>query len=395
MTFAYTARDPLGNMHDGTIDATSLDEAKQLLLRDGFSVLKIGEDDGGSLFPKRIRRTDIINVTTQLAIMVDTGITLSAALDGIAEQEENPTLKALLLDLQQGVEGGDDFSKVLAKHPKQFDATYRALIQASEQTGQLAEMLETIASYMQKELETKSKVKAAMAYPMVMAGVAIAVTVFLLTYILPKFEPLFSRKGVQLPKITVVLMTVSNSLLGYWWAWLLGAIALTGAFLYFRSTEFGRRTIDQVKISMPVLGPVFRKITISRSVRTLGTMIASGVSILEALKMASAVAGNYHYQLLWSRVHDEVTTGSRICESVGRTPLLPSTLVQMIGSGEETAKLDEVLQKVSVHYDSEVETAIKTATSMIEPVMICVMGIIVGGIAMGLLLPIFSLSRGH
>lgn len=393
MSFAYTTRDPLGKTYDGSIEAPSLEEAKQLLMRDGFAVLKIEEDGDGALFPRRIRRIDIINMTTQLAIMVDTGITLSSALGGIAEQEENPTLKSLLIELQRGVEGGDDFSKVLAKHPKQFDATYRALIQASEQTGQLAEMLDTISSYMQKELETRSKVKAAMAYPLVMAILAVSVTIFLLTYILPKFEPLFNRKGVKLPKMTVVLMTVSDSMLNYWWAWLGGAIVLVGSFLYFRRTDLGRRTIDRAKINLPILGPVFRKVTISRSVRTLGTMIGSGVSILESLKMAAAVAGNYHYREMWQQVHDDVTTGNRICESIGKNPLLPATLVQMIGSGEETAKLDEVLMKVSTHYDAEVETAIKTATSMIEPIMICVMGVVVGSIAMGLLLPIFSLSR--
>jgi type IV pilus assembly protein PilC len=302
-------------------------------------------------------------------------------------------LKKLLLDLNSRVEAGDDFSKVLAQYPKYFDRTYVALIKASEQTGTLGEMLEKIARYAQKELEMRGKVRAAMAYPTVMIVVAIGVTVFLLTYILPKFQPLFERKNVQLPTPTVFAMAASDALMQYWYLWLLGAIAVVAGVWVGRRTRQGKQLLDWVYIHAPLLGPTARKIILSRSVRTLGAMIAAGVSVLDALRLSAEVSANHYYETLWLGVLDAVTTGNRICESLRHTPLVPATLVQMIGAGEETGRLDDVLKKVSVHYDEEVETSIKTLTSMIEPLMITVMGFVVGGIGLALLLPIFSLSR--
>ena len=213
MNFAYEIRDPLGKVHDGTLEATSLEEATQSLLRDGFQVLKLieEEDSGLSLFPRPIKKKEIVYVTSQLAIMVETGITLSVALDGIAKQEENPSLKSLLIELKSDVEGGDDFSSSLAKHPKHFDKTFVSLIKASEQTGSMGEMLERIAEYLQKELEMKGKVRAAMAYPVVMATLAVGVTIFLLTYVLPKFAPLFNKKGMKLPTPTIIMMNASDA----------------------------------------------------------------------------------------------------------------------------------------------------------------------------------------
>ncbi len=395
MNFQYQVRDPLGRVHDGTIDAATPDEATQLLRRDGFQVLSLNESNSGdSLFPRRITRREILYMTSQLAVMVDTGITLSAALDGISEQEENPTLQKLLCDLKSRVEAGDDFSKALAVHSKYFDRTYVALIRASEQTGTLGEMLERIAAYSQKEMEMRGKVRGAMAYPAVMLVVATGVAVFLLTYILPKFTPLFARKNVELPVPTVVMMAVSNAMIDFWYLWVLGVAALVIGFFVLRRMPQGRQALDWVKINAPIVGPTTRKVILSRSIRTLGTMVASGVSVLDALRLSSEVSANYYYERLWRHVLDAVTTGSRICESLRHNPLVPQTLVQMIGAGEEAGRLDRVLTRVSSHYDTEVENSIKTVTRLIEPLLIVVMGIVVGGIGLGLLLPIFSLSRG-
>ncbi len=393
-TFQYSARDPLGKVHDGTVEAASRDAATQMLQRDGFHVLKLEDgDDGLTLFPRPIKRGDIIYVTNQLAIMVDTGINLATALEGIAAQQENPTLKAVLNDLKSRVESGEDFSAALARHPKCFDRTFVALVKASEQTGSLAEILEQISDYLRKEAENRAKVRAAMAYPMVMLVLAIGVTIFLLTYVMPKFEPLFSRKGVKLPTPTVVMIAVSDTLIHYWYAWLIAAVAITAGIFFGRRTQPGRQFIDWLKINLPIVGPMFRKVTISRSIRTLGTMVKSGVSMLDAIRLSAEVAGNYYYERSWLRVLNEITNGNRIHEALSGDALFPRTLVQMIGSGEETGKLDHVLQKVSTYYDREVETSLKTVTSMIEPLMIVVMGVVVGGIGLGLLLPIFSLGR--
>ena len=398
MTYQYRVRDPLGNVHDGTILAPNKEDAQQQLRRDGFQVLELEEEDGDSgisILGPRISKTDIIYATSQLAIMVDTGITLSAALDGIVQQEQNLALKKVLAELKEAVEGGEDLSTALARHPKHFDRTYVSLVKASEATGSLGSMLDTIAGYLRKEVETRGKVRAAMAYPSVMMFLAIGVTIFLLTYILPKFTPLFRSKGVDLPTPTKVMMAVSDVMLGYWYFWVAGLIAAVIGYTFAKRTEPGRQFFDLVKINLPVLGPMFRKVTISRSIRTLGTMLGSGVSMLDSIKLCGEVSGNYHYERVWEDVRDQLTSGKRICEILADNPLFPRVLVQMIAAGEETGKLDYVLNRVSTYYDQEVDTALKTATSLIEPIMIAVMGFIVGGIGLALLLPIFSLSQQH
>jgi type IV pilus assembly protein PilC len=395
MNFEYTASDSLGHTHEASVEAESREEALQKLHRDGLQVINIEEgDDGLNLFPRRVRKSDIIYTTTQLAIMVDTGINLAAALQGLIDQEDNPTLQRLLIELKQEVEAGEDFSAALAKHPKYFDKTFVALIRASEQTGTLGEMLDHIANYMRKDLESRSKVRSAFAYPGVMLVLAIGITAFLLTYIMPKFTPLFSRKGVELPSSTVFLMWVSDSLTEYWYIWLAVVVSLVVGFLFARRTHYGRMGLDWMRLNLPIIGPMFRKVCISRSIRTLGAMVQSGVSVLDALQLSSEVSGNFFYERAWQHALDEVTNGSRISEALSGNPLFPKTLLQMIGSGEETGRLDYVLKKVSGYYDGEVDTALKTATSMLEPLLISVMGVVVGGIGMSIMLPIFTLSRG-
>ena len=287
MTFAYRVRDPLGKVLDGTIQALSIDDATQILRGDGFQVLEIEEGDEGlgELFARRVSRKDLIFVTCQLAIMVDTGITLSSALSGMAEQEQNPSLRKVLGELQQAVEEGENFSTALSHHPKLFDKTYVSLIRASEASGNMGGMLERIASYLRAEVETVGKVRAAMAYPGVMMFMAIGVTIFLLTYILPKFTPIFRSRGTELPTPTKVMMGISDVLLDHWYFWVAGIVATAMAFFFARRTDLGRQVLDTVKIHMPILGSLFRKVTISRSIRTLGTMLASGVPMLDSLKL--------------------------------------------------------------------------------------------------------------
>lgn len=396
-TFQYRVRDPLGKTLAGTIEALSEADATQQLRRDGFQVLELEDDDlassGPGLFAPRISRNDVIYTTGQLAIMLDTGISLSVALAGIISEEKNPTLRGVLVEINQAVESGEDFSAALAKHPKLFDATYVALVQASEATGSLAAMLDRIALQLRKRVEARAKIRAAMAYPCVMLVLAIGVTVFLLTYVLPKFTPIFTRKGIDLPKPTVVMMTISNLLTQHWQWWLAAAVAIVGGLIYSRTTEQGRQGWDWVKVWCPVLGPLVRKATISRSVRTLGAMVDSGVSMLTALQLTGDVSGNYFYRQAWANVAHHVTSGSQIHAALSGNPLFPPMLIQMISAGEQTGKLGPVLERVSNYYDQEIDTSLKTITGMLEPILITVMGVVVGGIAMALLLPIFTLSR--
>jgi type IV pilus assembly protein PilC len=393
LTFQYRVRDALGNEHEGALDAVNRDEAVQQLRRDGLHVIELEEDAGIGLLAPGIKRSDIIYLTNQLAIMVDTGITLSIALAGIAEQEANPTLRKMLLELKQVVEQGDDFSMGLAKFPKYFDKTYISMIKVGEATGTLAEMLERVAIYLRKEMEMRGKVKSAMAYPGIMATMAVGVTVFLLTFILPKFTPLFSKKGIKLPAPTRWSMAASDVLMHYWQYWVPGLVASIVGIVWYKRTPHGRTFWDGMMLDLPVVGTVVRKVAISRSIRTLGTMLNSGLPVLEAIKLTAEVAGNSHYEAVWLHVHQEVMQGNEICEALKGNPLFPPTLIQMISAGEQTAKLGDILEKVGNYYDQEVESSIKTATSMIEPIMISVMGVVVGTIALALLLPVFSLSK--
>jgi len=395
MNYQYTVRDQFGNTQEGKLEAASSEAAEKQLRADGYQVLDLAEADGEGLFPRRISKNELIYTTNQLAIMVDTGITLSTALGGIMQQEPNPTLRKILGELKSAVENGEDFSAALSRYPRIFDKTYVSLVKASEATGALGTMLERIGGYLRKELETRGKVRAAMAYPAVMMVLASAVTIFLLTYILPKFTPLFASRGTKLPAPTVAMMALSDNMLHYWYAWLGLGANLAAGFIFGRRTDAGRKILDWIKINLPVCGVMFRKVIISRSIRTLGTMLASGVSMLDAIRLAGEVSGNYYYEQLWNQVLGEVTTGKRICDVLYASPLFPRVLVQMISCGEETGKLDKVLERVSTYYDQEVETSVKGATAMIEPIMITVMGAVVGTIGLALLLPIFSLSKQH
>jgi len=227
----------------------------------------------------------------------------------------------------------------------------------------------------------------------VMMVLATGVTIFLLTYVLPKFTPMFNRKGIVLPKPTIFMMAASNTLIHHWYLWLAGFVILVVVFVFGRRTPQGRDFLDWAKITVPLLGPMTRKVVISRSVRTLGMMVASGVPMLDALRLAADVAGNVFYDRLWRHVIEEVTSGKQVCDALAGNPLFPQMLVQMISSGEQTGKLGPVLEKVSSHFDQEVESSLKAMTSMIEPIMITIMGVVVGGIALALLLPIFQLSK--
>ncbi len=348
---------------------------------------------GPGLLPARpVTKKELLQFTDQLALLTDTGVSLAQAMQTIAEQESHPRLRRVLAQLLEKLEQGEDFSQALEQFPKLFGPTYITLVRAGEATGLMSQMLARVADYLRAELDTRRKIRAAMAYPCVMALMAVGVTVFLLTYVMPKFTPLFASRGMNLPLPTRVVLAISNALTGYWWAWLL-ALAAGGVGLgWVLRTEAGRWHWDGLKLRLPVLGPLVQRVILSRSLRTLGVLLNCGVPLLEALKLTSQVSGNRRYQAAWDEVIEEVTTGKEIHTVLQQGALFPPMLVRMIATGEETGRLDEVLDRVSLHYDREIEAALKTATSLIEPLMIGVMGVVVGGIGLALMLPIFKLS---
>lgn len=341
----------------------------------------------------QVRKSEILNFTTQLAVMMGTGISLSNSLEAIIEQCPNPVLVKALRDIKESIQSGTDLSSSLGRYPRLFDNTYVSMVEAAEQTGRLPETLEQIGQYMEKKQIYASRIKGAMAYPSVILVLTVGVTIFLLTNILPKFQPLFEREGHTLPFITQVLISMSDLMLGYWYWWILGAIALLVGFFYWKSTGSGHKQWDWLLICTPVLGPLVRKVTLSRSILTLGVMLNCGVSVLEAITLTSKVAGNAHYRRVWNSVRERVASGDRIVTALRGESLFPATLVQMMNAGEESGRLDEVLEKVSQYYDREVDAQIKTMSTIMEPLLIVLMGSIVGTIGMAIMLPIFSLSQ--
>ncbi len=344
------------------------------------------------LWTRPVSKKQVLQFTEQLALLTDTGVSLAQAIGAIMQQESHPQFRRVLGELLEALEQGQDFSVALEQYPKLFSPTYVTLVRAGEATGLMSQMLERVGDYLRAELDMRRKVWSAMAYPAVMAVMAVGVTVFLLTYVLPKFTPLFSSRGMKLPLPTRVVMAISQSLTGYWWAWLLVVVAVAGAVYWALRTPQGRWYWDLWKLRLPVLGNLQQKIILARSLRTLGLLLRCGVPLLEALRLTSQVSANCHYQASWDRVSEEVTAGKEIHTVLQDDPLFPPMLVRMIATGEETGRLDEVLGRVSLHYDREVEGALKAATSLIEPLMIGVMGVVVGGIGLALMLPIFKLS---
>jgi len=398
MEFTYQARDPGGHVRSGEIVAESLAEAANQVRRDGMFLISLveratsGDDRPLALFQRRVSRQEVVYFTHQLAVMIEAGVPLANALEGLARQTDNPTFAGILDTVQEDVAGGDDLSTALARFPKHFDRTYVNLVKASETSGTLAPMLERIASQTRTDLETRMKIRGAMAYPAAMFVMCVGVCIFLLTYVFPKLTPMFESRALALPMPTRVLMYLSNSLLNHWTWHLLAFVSAIAAFLFIRKQTWGRIALDWTWLHIPILGPLLQKVALSRSLRTLATTVNAGVPILESLELSAAVANNILYERAWLSVGEQVTGGKQIHQALDGHKLFPPTLLQMIASGEATGRLGTVLSKVSDYFDREVGTSVAAATRLIEPLMVFLMGGVIGTIALAMLLPIFKLS---
>jgi type IV pilus assembly protein PilC len=335
---------------------------------------------------------DVLNFTSQLAVMIRAGINLRAAIEGIAEQTDNIKFKSILLRIKQDVESGKQFSEALAKHPKLFNPLYINMVRASEMSGSFSQMLDRIAVYLAQQIETRAMVIGAMIYPGVIAGLAVNVTIFLLTFVLPKFAAVFAGKEAALPWPTKFLMGLSGFMVQYWWLVLIGLVGALVGFIMFVRTEPGGLWWDRMKLTIPIFKKMFRALYISRSLHTMGELVNAGVPMLDTLAITGDIAGNRLYKKLWRAVYASVKQGKKIAQPLTRSSLLPKSVVQMISAGEESGKLGEVLDEVSVFYSKQLREVIKLVTAMIEPIMIIIMGTVVGFIAMAIILPIFKLS---
>ena len=399
--YRYQARNGTGSVEDGALAAADAATAAAMLRGKGLHVLQLAPATGKANLKNLSSylnwssgptKKDILDFTTQLAVMIRAGISIRQALDGISEQTVNAKFKVVLQEIKADIESGRQFSEAIAKHPKLFGPLYISMVRASEMSGAFARMLDRIAAYLQQELETRKMVVGASIYPGIIATMAIGVTVFLLTFVLPRFAGVFEGKEEALPGPTKFLMSVSDFMVDSWWVLLIAAAGLVSGFLIFIRTDLGGFWWDRLKLSMPIAKQMFRALYISRSLHTMGELLNAGVPMLDTLAITGDISGNRLFRRMWRNVHSSVRQGRKIQSQLGKSSLLPRSVVQMVAAGEDSGKLGEVLDEVSEYYHRLLRDAIKSVTSMIEPLMIVIMGSVVGFIAMAIILPIFKMS---
>lgn len=335
---------------------------------------------------------DVLNFTNQLAVMIRAGISLQEALESIAGQVEKVKFRQILLDIKDRVESGSSFSQALAEHPKVFSNLYVNLVAAAEMSGSLSQMLQQLVEYLDQEAETRSQVISAMVYPIIIAVMAVVCVSFLLVFVLPRFLVVFQGKEHLLPAPTKIIMAISLFSKSYWYLILTAAASVAAGLWFFIRTATGRWWWDDMKLKLPLMKKLCGCLYITRSLHTMGVMINAGVPVLDTLMITSQISGNVHYEKMWQTACQSVKQGKKISYSLEMTPLMPGNVVQMIRSGEESGSLSDVLRDVSEFYSRELKSTIKIVTSMIEPIMIVIMGALVGFIASSIILPIFKMS---
>jgi len=400
--YRYQVKTSAGEVQVGVIGADNVNTAAGLLRNQGFRVLSVNPVGGidraglGQKFAElnagKPRQKHVLEFTTQLAVMIRDGINLRAALEGISDQTTHPNFKKVIIGLRTDVESGKQFSEAIGRHPKLFGPLYVNMVRASEMSGSFSKMLDRIAGYISQEIETRKMVIGASIYPGVIGTMAVAVTVFLLTFVLPKFRAVFQGKEDILPWATKFLMALSDFMVSSWYFVIGGLVVVIGSIWAFARTEVGGFWIDKMRLTIPILRSMFRALYIGRSLHTMGQLINAGVPMLDTLAITGDISGNRLYKGMWRSVYASVKQGKKIAQPMSKTTLLPRAVVQMITAGEESGKLGEVLDEVSHYYQKQLKDRIKAVTSMIEPIMIILMGSVVGFIAMAIILPIFKMS---
>jgi type IV pilus assembly protein PilC len=403
--FAYVARDDTGSLVEGEVNAATTTDAAKAIRGEGKFVVRIApkgsraavtksKSAGGTgIFGEKYRPEDLIFFTNQLAVMVETGVSLSEALDACKHDGNSPRFARALDAVIDQVNGGSEFSAALGEHPKVFPAIYVALIKASEASGMMGPMLERLANHLQSQREMTKKIKGAVTYPIFMFVFAIGVTIFLMTFVLPKFAAIYAGREQSLPTITRALMGFSGGLVSAGPYILGGLVLVVGAAIWFLRTPQARFRIEAIKLRIPLIGSLFHKTYLARSLHTLGTMIQSGVSVLEAVNLTSSVCGSLAYQRMWNAVHDRLEGGKQVSDALADFDQVPKAIKKMLSAGERGGQLGPVMERVALHCETDLNISIKTLTSMIEPAIVMVLGVVVGGLVLALLLPIFTISK--
>lgn len=401
--FVYEGRTTQGDVRKGEIEAPNqaavMTKLREMRIKPTSVKKKGGIDLSGDIniplpafLQPAVKEQDLVVFTRQFATMIDSGLPLVQCLEIQANNVENPTFQKQLTEIKETVEGGATFADALKKFPKTFDPLYVNLVAAGEVGGILDTILNRLAAYIEKNNKLKRQVKGAMVYPIAIMGVMVVILYVIMRFVVPTFEQMFSDVGAELPVPTQILMAISNFVVNY------GAYAIVGLVIFYfvfrriLETETGRRLWDSFLLKMPIFGDLLRKVAVARFCRTLGTMISSGVPILDALEICSRSAGNYVVEDAIMKTRDSISEGRTIAEPLAESGVFPGMVCQMINVGEATGALDTMLNKIADFYDDEVEVAVAGITSLIEPFIIVFLGVVVGGLVVALYLPIFSMA---
>jgi len=401
--YEYKGVTTIGKTVSGVQDGESLKLVKGRLKKEGIIVLEIRE--GASLraarsgapaftFAARVKLTDLANATRQLATLLSSGLPLMEALTVLVEQEESAPLKAALSSVRDTVREGASLADALKENPKAFSSLYVNMVSAGESSGTLDITLDRLADFLDEQVRFRGKLSAALAYPAFMAVIGVAMLFFIFSFVMPRVIGMFEDMRQQLPFITLVLMAVVRFLSSFWWLILL---VLGGAGYYFKrylSTPTGREAIDARLLTMPVFGPLIRMIAVSRFTRTLGTLLQSGVPTLAALDIVKSVVGNTVLANAIQKARENVREGEPIADPLRRSGLFPPVVVQMVAVGEKSGELEKMLLKISDSFDRTVETRITGLMALLEPIIILVMGLVIGFIVIAIMLPMLEMSSG-
>ncbi|MBC8096556.1 MAG: type II secretion system F family protein [Akkermansiaceae bacterium] len=395
-SFVFVARETSsGREIRSSVDAATEQAAIAALLNRNLLVLNIQEkiSKKGRTGGGKVALQDQVIFTRQLATMIDAGLAMVQSLQALAEQTSNKAMRDVIKDVCSRVEAGDSFSEALQKHPKVFNRLYYSMVSAGEKGGLLAEILARLATYLENTARLRKKVKSAMMYPTVVTFVAIAITIFLLVKVIPVFGDIYSGFGAKLPAPTQFLIDLSNIIQKYFILLILGAGGVVYGWLHFIKTKPGRAFWDAKRIKLPIFGSIAHKICLARFTRTLSSLIRSGVPILEVLQIVSQTVGNVVMEKAIKEASTDIERGESISAALGKHPVFPSMVIRMITAGEQTGKIDNMLERISDFLDEEIETTLSGITSLIEPILIVFLGVVVGGMVICMFLPIFKMSE--
>ena len=395
-SFAYVARETAtGREIRSSVEAASEQAAIAALLNRNLLVVSIQEKIGkkGRTGGGRVALADLVIFTRQLATMIDAGLAMVQCLQALIEQTTNKVMRDVIRDICTRVEGGDSFSDALMKHPKAFSRLYVCMVAAGEKGGLLAEILARLAVYLENSARLRKKVKSAMMYPTVVTVVAILITIFLLVKVVPVFGEIFSSFNATLPAPTLFLINLSHFVQKYILLILVAGAGGVYGWFYFIKTPTGRRFYDTYRIRLPVFGVIAHKICLARFTRTLASLIRSGVPILDVLQIVSQTVGNVVMEKAIKTAAFDIERGENISTALGKHPVFPTMIIRMVTAGEQTGKIDNMLERIADFLDEEIETTLSGLTALIEPILIVFLGVVVGGMVICMFLPIFKLPE--